>query len=178
MTVICALHEPGVGTWIGTDSQATIGGDRVLPGPIAKHVEVGRFWLLMSGHPRSRSLVEQNAEALAKHWDVFALATAIRDVLKADGWHPTGDKGEAEDFGQRVIFAAPEGIWDSDGSFNLVPWPSGELCARGSGCEIALGAAHALRGRPPQDRVRAALDAACAINTGCGGPLFIRLVEA
>lgn len=178
MTIICALHEPGVGTWIGSDSMACAG-DVKAPAHVRKWVFAGAWAIGQSGHPRALSLAEKNAEKLAAISCPFDLATTLRDMLRDDGFVVEPGGGAPSDYGQRWLLARADGLWDSDGGGNVVRVNAGSLWARGSGRDFALGAAFAAPDTMSALHVVAgAIQAACYYDSGCGGEPFVHLLKA
>lgn len=178
MTVIVALTQGGQ-TWIGADEQATLSGGRKVFGVAKWHV--GKAWALANaGEPRALQ-VAIRAGAADLDGDAHDVALAIRAALKADGFEgkPYESTG-AQGFNAPWLFARPGEVWDSDSAFNLVRAPDGVMMARGSGMEYALGAAYACmcNGDPASRIVTLALEAASRNDTGCGGALMVRALEA
>lgn len=178
MTIICAMHKQGIGTWIGSDSRATVGAV-VAPVSIAKWAFVGLWAIGHTGEPRSLSLVVKHAERLGDIHDPFDLATALRDLLRDDGYRSEDRHGEPSDYGQRWLIASAIGLWDSDGAGSLTRIQDECLWARGSGRDFALGAGFAAPDTmPAKDVVLGAIRAACHYDTGCGGEPFVHLLPA
>lgn len=178
MTIICAMHEPGVGTWVGTDSRVLSGQTNFI-GHVRKTASIGPWVIAHAGVPRALSLVARDHERIAAIDDPFALATALRDMLREDGFVADGSSDDGTtDYGQRWMAARADGLWDLDGVGSVVEVPTLSLWARGSGRAFALGAGYGMAGRAPHDVVRCAVEAACAFDPQCGGSVFVTLARA
>ncbi len=180
MTIICALHEPGVGTWIGSDRRRVFGG--VPADWQAKWDILGGAALGISGNGRAVTVLHRIApDLLAAHADPHAIYDAMRAALRADGFKPEVKDAYGEYFCAWAIYArADGGIWGISGNGCITPVPTGTFWADGTGDKQAMGAAHALQagGWPTSALVRRAVEAAIALDHECGGEPFVHLLEA
>lgn len=181
MTIICAMREPGRGVWIGGDTLA-INCDTKQYG--VKKWIVSEPWAVgVAGQLHAINLLEAHKDALlndlAGAWD---LAGRIRHLMGEEGYSPGQDqegRGGSPSFGSCFIFAHPGGVWAIGPDFSIIEVQDGELWADGSGRAYALGAGYALNSDAnPEERVRAALDAAMRYSDSCGGEPFVHLIEA
>jgi hypothetical protein len=62
MTIICAIHEPGVGTWIGSDTMGERDGRRVNNG--SKWTILGSRAIAAAGLALTNNIITYNAEVL------------------------------------------------------------------------------------------------------------------
>jgi len=183
MTIICAYQDPvAKQTWIGSDSRATTSGGYLLPTTTRKwRVATGkRFAVGVSGYGRTVDvLAAATDEKLFKSESPHSIASAIRELLLADGYTPA-DQAGPKAIDDRFILVVDGAVYDCDASFALSRIPAGHLWARGSGMDFAIGAANAMRRvadfLAPVDVVRAAIAAACDCDTACGGELFVSSV--
>lgn len=147
MTITCAIHQPGVGTWIGSDRLRS-GGYRIIMDK-SKWVSRNGWSIAVDGYARAIDVIEHTPITAPEVGDgVFALANWIRDALIADGFtriSSDGDENLAANLGSGFIVATPAGVWDIDAGFAISPIPPRRLHARGSGADYALGAAWTLR---------------------------------
>lgn len=173
MTIVCALHATSE-TWIGSDTQITEDGLRIVHQ--TKWVIEGTTALGYAGHGRTYNLLEDRKGDILVTADPEAVAKRLAAALRDAGFKPA-EKDSWSEWGGTFLLATPHGIWDYDAT--LCHSPVGPFWARGSGRQFALGAAHALMrsGSAWSAIVPAALAAACALDTYCGGkPFFQRLV--
>lgn len=177
MTIICALHEPGRGTWIGSDSVGITGGVRLDVGPKWTDLQ-GGWWAGCAGNSRFQQLLRHRL-AGAGFKTAFALADAIRETLRTDGFKDT-NSDSLPYYDINLMLANAACVWVVSGSFDVDRIRPATLWATGSGRDVALGAAHLARayGLPPEKTIRAALDAAIDLERGCGGAAFVHLIEA
>jgi len=176
VTVICGLHLAGVGTWIAADSRATAG-QHVRPYPVQKWTERGPWYIGVTGDWRTATLI-RGAEQIGQCADARAVGDAVRKLLLDDGYIAGTGRG-AKEFDNAILIASPDGLWSLDTTFALAQVPNEIFMAHGSGREYALGAAFALGVAGPDQRrvMYAAVDAACKFDAGCGGEVFVKLLE-
>ena len=175
MTIICAVHEPGVGTWIGSDTAAFRDGTRRL--------DCGQKWTIRgtramgsSGSHVISNIIEDQADSLLAVSDEtpFQLAQRLRKMLIDFGFSIKPYEGENGQLRAWVVFATESGVWHFTTDGGVYGIGAGHFCADGSGERYAHGAAHACCGSAP-GMVNAALSAAIALCDGCGGIPFIHL---
>ena len=175
MSILCALHIPRKGTWIGADSRVT-GGLAIYPMPMRKIVRVGGRALLISGNGAMVTLANRHRTRLLAKDDPDAVAMALVALQSRENFRPEADGAGPLSFKQAFIYATPRGVWDIDVSGSWLSVEAGTLWARGSGSDYALGYDFALRQRntpPPRDRIHDALHAAAMYDAGCGEPFVI-----
>ena len=73
----------------------------------------------------------------------------------------------------RFMLACPWGVFAFDPLLACLSYPNGHLACIGSGEVYALGAGFALKGASPHEQVTAGLNAAVALDSGCGGAVFV-----
>lgn len=179
MTIICAVHRNGE-TWIGSDRQATQGW-RIGHASVKKWIVHGDRALGVSAELRLVNLVANEFDLMAAE-SSYALSKTLRDLMLANGFQSKSDPdGGAAGYNFSALYATPSGVWDIDQSFGVLAVDDGEMAARGSGLEYALGAFHALRSVGNNDLsnlVMLSVEAAIAYDTGCGGEPFVKKLEA
>lgn len=175
MTIICALHDPErKETWIGSNQGSAVG-DTPLP-------SVERKWLLhngwalgMAGDGRPFNLLEAEGEDLFTDLEeVFELTQRVQKLFDEAGIKDP-EKAAVPSYGQSLILANEEAVWDLDSCLAVSRIEGGRLWARGSGMDFALGADHALSdlALAPDRRVRKAVEAAIANDFYCPGTLYL-----
>lgn len=181
MTIICALHQDGQ-TFIGADSRVLAGG-LPLPGPAKKWrvSQDSRRAIGVSGDARTVHLIRQSQIFSATNTPE-EVVEFVRDLVRDDGHagKASEDIGPLR-FGNSMIYADANGVWDIDSTFALWRIDDGRLWARGSGMDYALGADHALRSRDggrldSRGRVTIAIEAAIGHDVGCGGEIFVQQI--
>ncbi len=176
MSVIVALPADGDRpTWIGSDSMVHAGSLRLTG---RKWVVQGPWAVGVAGHLRTVNLIEQHAgDLFTDVADAFDFSCRMRAVLQQDGYQDAEDGRGPVELGQSFLLARQSGVWTIGNDFSVIRIPAGQLWAEGTGRELALGAAHALmavRPRPSESEiVRAAIEAAIAFDSSCGGPVWI-----
>ena len=177
MTIICAIHEKGVGTWIGSDTAAFRDGVRRSDCG-AKWVVRGARAMASSGSHVIHNLLEENADSLlavseATH---FQIAKRLWNILTDFGFVPAPCEGERGQIKSWVIYATEHGLYhftNDGGSYDI---GVGEFCADGAGEKFAYGAAHASQYLGARGMVEAGVSAASALSQWCGGAPFIHLL--
>jgi hypothetical protein len=177
VTIVCAIHEPGVGTWIGSDRQETRGWRRqFLRG--GKWV-VGAHWAVgVSGSAVLLDILAEEPAWLAADVTPRQFVKALRERVTADGWaraKDADDDGGPPRYDGRLILASAREVWEVDAAMHC---RQADAVFIGGGEEYAEGAAHALCGMSGEKILKAALDAAIACHAGCGGDPFIQLLKA
>lgn len=176
MTVVCAVHDRGE-TWIGCDTRACRG-ETIIPAAAHKWHVHDRLALGVAGDSRVHNIVGVSRETLLENDAPFAVAEALRKVLKEyDIGFAGEDRAGVKSMGQFFILATPKAVFSIGACLAVSQISDGWLYAVGSGAAEAHGAGHALRQEPPQFRVRAALLAAMAFDAGCGGETWIRQIR-
>lgn len=179
MTILVALHEPNVGTWIGSDSRITIGSQ---PYPLAaeKWLLTGSRALGHSGFSRTFRMHERAMPGLLLSAPTpDDVVDRLRSMVREDDYagRAPQDGGGPHEYGSSYILAFDGALFDIARDFTLVPLPPGAFWARGSGMDFAFGAWHALRGAPSERIVRAAIEAAVAHDNACGGEPWVHLLK-
>lgn len=176
MTIACALHLPGLGTWLGGDRRTTTEAEVLSDHHLKWLVEDG--WALgIAGDARAGALGQRAGlfDRLGND-PAWSIATTLRKALQADGWH-TKDNAGARCFDICMLIASAGGVWAAFDCLTPIAMPAGQFVAIGSGRQLAMGAAHALRGRSPRQVVRRAVEAAIAHDTACGGEPWIHFLK-
>ena len=179
MTCIVAIAEAG-NIWMGADSAGVVGyslSARRDP----KIYRVGDFLFGFTSSFRMGQLLGYKFSPPQHHreWDVerymvTVFVDELRSTLKSGGYARTHD-GE-EEAGQFLVGYQGR-IFRIDSDYqvgeNIEPYN-----AVGCGAALALGALHATRGKTPDERISAALEAAEAFNAGVRRPFIIKKTDA
>lgn len=175
MTIICALREPGVGTWIGADSRTVLNGTPT--DTVKKWVQVSEsWWVGVSGQWRAMALIQRyamraNGDDFACAGDVFKAIERAQDLAQ---WRGVESDGRPPFRRSGFLIASATSIFYICGEGSMVEHDG--FWAAGSGADYALGAAHALGGMDAKDRMEYAIDAAVTFDVHCGGKTFIELI--
>jgi ATP-dependent protease HslVU (ClpYQ) peptidase subunit len=181
MTILCAMNEPGVGTWYASDSLVTTFGEmnyRVST-KARKWLRGEGFAWGFAGSWAAVTTISESLEEVEAGWHPARLYRFIREVLVDQGFR--GDDKSAGDsmwFNLGSLFVTPKHIYRMDGDGSATISGSGEFAARGSGEFIAEGCAYTLmrRGEAPKEIVTEAVRAAIALDTRCGGEIYVGLM--
>lgn len=173
MTVICAMHEAGVGTWIASDTWQTSEGTFV--GHAQKWTPVEGGAIASCGTTVARNIIREHRSEIRADWTSIQLFRWIKPLLDAHGFKPRAEDGEPPYYGCQFLLATPRGVVSSGGDGGGTDHGDRSFASRGSGAYIADGAAWALlrRGASPCEIVSEAVTAAIAHGSGCGGDLWI-----
>lgn len=177
MTVICALHEAGVGTWIASDTLVSNGD--LWVGYKRKWILGSGCALAVTGSNAALTLLEDRNSELNPLWtagQVFAWAKAI---LVEAGFRPKAEEGGTPWFDCSYLFATPEKVLSIDSAGGGITFVSGQFASRGSGSDHADGAAYALLGRGVRysEVINESIKAAIAHGNGCGGEVWIECLS-
>lgn len=177
MTIICAVRERGVGTWIAADQLITAtDGSKV--GHVRKWVHGNKFAIGIAGSAATIDSVGHHIRKFRHTMSNFEVAQALRAVYKAMG-AVVGDREGIPLMPNSFIFATADRVSTFCNEGGGTPVGYDDLAARGSGAPYAEGAWSAMRGR--QTAMKAKLNtcvaAACEWDTGCGGHPFIALLS-
>lgn len=143
MTTCIAVHEPGVGSWLAADRRFLVA-DKMAARPLdACKISQPRAWLALASSGNAYAIRLMRSPKL---WSDLELngstVTTVRDSVArvSDRLHQL-----VPDMDAVWLFATPWGcgrLW-SDGD---VAWGAhGVAHSIGSGCQVAMGAWHALR---------------------------------
>lgn len=177
MTIICAFHKPGVGTWIGSDTQETENGIS--------------FFLLHSKWARSQrwaagscgwaicgNVLRSQADYLLDN-DVTpeTFRERLRNSLTAASVCPQ-EKAMMPDYEIGILLAGPDGVYDFDNHLQYTKRVG--FVAKGSGELLAYGAAHVLQQRDidPVELLFRSMSAAIRYDIQCGGKPVIGFIPA
>lgn len=172
MTVIAAVRDPARRkTLIGWDSRCVSGANTILPSACRKFLVRGNAAVGISGYFMAMMLVHR-VRGLFKGAAVD-VCIRIRDTLHEQPWDGEDGKGPWG-AGCSFVLVMGKDIYDVGSDFCPTLVDDGTLWARGSGSDYAIGAGHALSKAKPRERLHAAIEAACAFDTGCGPPVNIQ----
>lgn len=176
MTVICALHEPGIGTWIASDTLVSWENETV--GYAEKWIVKGGAALGLTGSSAVRAILADAVEFDAETAP-FALSRKIIEALRAHDFKPKAEEGNTPFWDFSCLFATPFGVSSLGGCGSVVSRFPDDFAAKGSGANYAEGAAWALarQGKPPREVVADACAAAMAWDRACGGEIFVECLK-
>lgn len=173
MTIIAAFAQDGE-TWLGSDTQVTVGDRR---DSVRQKWVIGNGWAVAGcGFSFGLDLMEK---LVAEHDGAPPAATsfakALRQHLLDNHVRPDYDRTPAGDFGFGLMMALPGEVWHFDDS--LAVRRMDEFCAHGCGRDYAYGAFHAAHegasmggiSLSPADAVRVAVEAATRYDVHCSG---------
>ncbi len=179
MSIITAIHDPDNNvTWLGSNGRATIGS---FVGP-----SIDKKWIALDGWALGIIGAGPKAEALHAHAGHFPKnAERPFEVLKfmRDAYREF-DIGEMEEglkryCGSGLIVHKSGAIWDFDNSFCLTEVQRGAFWARGSGMDIAIGAALAFQQSVglPKEVTQKTLEIVIAHDVDCPGELLLQTFD-
>lgn len=175
MTIVAAVHEPGVGTWIGSDSLVHYG-DIAYRG-IYKWTRGANCAIACAGFSRARNVFDEHVEKVCLP-TIGKTTEAMREALKGDGWHAIGEPGEPPRWKFDAVVAYCDCVYLVDAHFGFAPCAPHELAVQGSGEEVALGAYSAARelGLRCGDALDLAIRIACRHIMSCQEPRRVDLL--
>lgn len=175
MTIIAAVRDPGQRcTWIGADSRATSGG-ATMPITCRKLRIEGRYAIGSSGWSSAMTCVNTLPGLFDGEPTAGEVAARIGNAIRALPWD-SDSEGGPHSYGCYFVLVIGSAVYDIDSAFDVGLIDDGQLWARGSGGQFAVGAGYALRNHRPERRLREALKAACQFDQGCGGRLVVERV--
>lgn len=178
VTVIAALHENGE-TWIGADSQRSYGNLRITPVDKLIFSPDRSVAIGFAGFERTNLLVNHNLSAVFASSEPFAIANAVRALVKEDGYSGAVGRNEHNGplgWGCDALIATLDGVWFMAEDSAVTKIQPGALWACGSGMEYAIGAGNAQQAGSPAQRVSAAIEISIRFDKGCGAPVQVHRV--
>jgi len=175
MSIVVAAHDADAGcVWLGCNSKSQIGSLRT-PGSESKWFLAGDWACALTGAALHCDLLAGSIDKFPKN------ATDRIDVLKFllqlfDDYDIGESDKESKDYGVSGLLAHADGrIWDFDTRLALTPIPSGEVWCRGSGMELAQGAASVLQEQSAALElcVRKAVETAVKYDCDCPGDALV-----
>ena len=179
MTVITALHDADKKIiWLGSNSRATIG-SFVAPSIDHKWFAINGWAIGITGSGPKLEALEAAAPEFPKDAKKpFELLKFLKTAFESF------DIGETEEglkryLGGGLLVHQSGEIWDFDNSFVMIEVPSGAFWARGSGMDVAIGAARALEPHvtSPEDITRHALEITISIDVDCHGEPLLQTFD-
>ncbi len=174
MTIICALRQKGC-TWIGSDTQATLGDNRLHA--IRNKWVLGEGCALgVCGAAAFLTAFEHFDSEIRAEWDGYEVGRWTAGKIADLGTEPDKGKGKAPWVDCSLLFATPRKLMSICATGGAVSYSIGEFCAQGSGDEYAQGAAFVakrLGEKEPMRILTLSIQAAMHFDTGCGGRVWI-----
>lgn len=177
MSVIVALcSSRSESTWIASDTMVVSASLTLSIGP--KWIVREPWAVGVAGHLRTINIFQHHADALLGDLPAaYEFARRARELMKSDGYGEGEDSSGPAHYGQMLMLARPDAVWTIGADFSVMQLPTDTLWAEGSGRDLAIGAAHALRSvqsaLSDRDVVRHATEAAIAYDSICGGPMWM-----
>lgn len=168
MTILVAINT-SEGVHYGSDSRITLNGLK-LNGMQSKWKPFGDFYIGSAGYGRLEFLLRAAGDKVKRCKDVLELCTLMDEMITADGWLSDTEDGPVLHNVNALVIHRGQ-LFYVDSSITPFKVPPGEVICAGSGAPYAYGALHATRRKGPAERVKAALEAAIALDTACGAPL-------
>lgn len=181
MTTLVAIHSEKHGTYIGSDTKATLGNSQRIVGPkwvyIHPQIAVG-----VSGAKRALDILANASDEILegvipdgiKSFNAYNLAMNIHNLLREQGWT---DSDSIPNVDASFVFATPHEIYDIDSSFSICKSFNDEIIAVGSGEQYAVGCAYATGKLHTANRVRMSVEAGILNDPLSGGEVFIDRVK-
>ena len=176
MTILTVLDDPTNGAvWVGSNGRATLGN---LVGP-----SVDKKWFAREGWLIGITGSGPKLEALSASGDEFPKDAAhpyeiVKFLKKTYDGFDIGetDEGLKRYCGSGILAHRSGAAWDFDNSFCLTEIPSGAFWAQGSGMDIAVGAAEALKPymSAPKDITQRVLEITIAKDVDCPGEILVQ----
>jgi hypothetical protein len=178
MTVICACHEPGVGTWIGSDSIATR--DDMAWSQGFKWLRRGDRAISCAGTHYLFNLFEANAETLlAPDITRLAMAQAVKSICTDAGYKFANEEGCPPKASIWTLYATAQAAFLIAGDFGSMEFPPMTFIADGSGGQVAEGAFHvAKKFNTVENAMKIAIEAAIDLTITCGSPVHVDLLRS
>lgn len=178
--VVGVVHQRQV--WIGAEAQTTASNGHAMSLADPKVFALEGFLFGCAGGPRVGQLIQHALALPARHprQSVSAyMATDFIDALRGTltrGGAIESENGTDELDATMLVGHAGRlfAVWQDF----QVEEVTERFNAVGSGAPYAMGALHALKRKkmPPRARAKAALEAAVALDSYCGGPLTIERI--
>lgn len=176
MTILTVIDDPANGrVWLGSNGRATLGN---LVGP-----SIDRKWLALQGWLIGITGAGPKLEALKAHADQFPegvdhpfmLLKFMKEAYERFDIGET-DEGLKRYCGSGILVHKSGAAWDFDNSFCLTDVPSGVFWAQGSGMDIAIGAAEALKPylTAPEALTRRVLEITTQKDVDCPGEALVQ----
>ena len=185
MSVVIGLRDYSR-TVIGSDGRLS-NDDHIVADDVPKwfNLRGSEYYLGMVGQYRGLVLAAEHAEALVgdrympvdpchSGRAVPMIASAVREILRADGWVDEAKDGKPRWLDVEFLIAWPGGLVHVSGVGTLRAIDT--FIAIGSGADYALGALWAMQtagGISAEDRVDIALGAAMRYSGSCGGKVLV-----
>ncbi len=179
VTILTVINDAASDVvWLGSNGRATLGS---IVGP-----SVDKKWLALGGWLLGITGTGPKIEAIKAHTHEFPKESAhpfeVLQFLKAA--YEKFDIGETEEglkryCGSGFLIHKSGAIWDFDNSFCLTEVPRGAYWARGSGMDLAIGAAAGLKPyvSSTKELTRRALEITIAMDVDCPGEVLVQTFD-
>ena len=180
MTIICAYHRPGAGTWIGSDTQYVYSGAKIFAQP--KWTTMKGKAIATTGSFLSCNAIHNNVyDILGADIGVHKAVRVLRQLLLSDyGFKKYGAQDSDGDLMSiQIMYATPREVYISPEDGSVFPLPPKTYFAYGSGGLFAMGAAHALfknTALSTGDAFRQSIETAIALDVNCGGSVYSQIL--
>jgi ATP-dependent protease HslVU (ClpYQ) peptidase subunit len=173
MTVICAVKEPSVGVYIGSDGRTT-DNNQVLSDNSPKwyRVDNSEFFVGIAGSYRMANVISRLKFKTSP--SIYELTDAICDVFNNDSLITKSSNDNS--YNIDLLIANSTTIWDASSDLSPLELPDDALVAKGSGGQYALGAMSVCSDYSKPDMLKMGIKAACLFDHICGGKMFVHLI--
>jgi ATP-dependent protease HslVU (ClpYQ) peptidase subunit len=181
MTTIAALHTPGYGTLIASDTQLTDSTGfkmHMMRMEMGKWIGANGWYFGISGEfalfNALTPMIHDMTEGVRDERDFLS---RMFEVLKDKSFDFRQSDISSPSFGGGYLLVNNSRVWQVDGTMASLEIESDYLIAQGSGSELAIGAGYALRSMAdPVLRIRAAMETALRFDVYTGGRIIINLL--
>lgn len=174
MTTLAAIRVPGVGSWIASDTQSTLGRFRISA-TCVKWTVRGHRAIGTCGHLKAGQIIDAQAKRVLASPHIEDILVALEDVWSSAGMEPSV-KQATPIWHQGALVVTERGLWEIDPSLASIPIPAGLPWAVGSGYSYALGAMQAITSLhgldDPNLIVRSGIAAGIRFDTESGGEIW------
>ena len=184
MTIIAAVHVPGTGTWIGSDTMASFhDGDAATYNCEKWIVRDDGFALGVSGSGSMLTALRHLYPLVPVPGIIspFNLSRWLRQVMADIGAKPKDSEGNVSWYDFTALHAWPGGVYSLSSEGGATDGEPNEIIARGSGMAYAIGAWWGSSFRTllmePEHKLGLALECANHWAGGCGGKPWVRLLK-
>jgi len=173
MSCVVGLIQNGK-IFIGSDGRATTGDGETRPIKTIKVFRNGKYLIGYTGSVRTGQVLQERYFEAPD--DIFEFPDAIREHLGNKGTLLANDE-QAQMQNANFLIAFENSLYEILIDFQLNEIDGG-FTSIGAGATYALGSLHTTSKLmlSPEERVNAALEAACRYETSCGKPLDIQVL--
>ena len=177
MTIIAAIHNPKIGTYISSDKQYSNNYEKRF----GEHKWVSitpNFWVGFAGTFRILDVIREHKEDLVDGTEsAFIFGNTLIKLITEYGFCPDSENHSSPTFEMQLLVATSLGISEIEGNFACFKIPSNTLAVAGSGSHFAMGAGYALKGKVDSKKlITTSVKAACSYDISSGGNPWVHLI--